>query len=155
MSMYFTLQRDAHGRLVLRTRDGEQYSGITPVRAFPIAAPEEGLALISQDGREIAWVDQLADLPVDARRLIEEDLSSREFVPEIEQLLSVSSFACPSAWQVRTNRGHTTLTLKGEEDIRRLSATRLLIADKNGIEYLIRDLSQLDRSSRKLLDRFL
>ena len=153
--MHFTLQRDAHGRLVLRTQGGEQYIGITPVRAFPIAAPEEGLALISQDGREIAWVDQLTDLPVDARRLIEEDLSSREFVPEIEQLLSVSSFACPSTWQVRTNRGHTTLTLKGEEDIRRLSATRLLIADKNGIEYLIRDLSQLDRSSRKLLDRFL
>ena len=155
MSMHFTLQRDAHGRLVLHTQDGEQYSGITPVRAFPIAAPEEGLALISQDGREIAWVDQLTDLPVDARLLIEEDLSSRVLVPEIEQLLSVSSFACPSAWQVRTNRGHTTLTLKGEEDIRRLSATRLLIADKNGIEYLIRDLSQLDRSSRKLLDRFL
>ena len=100
--MHFTLQRDAHGRLVLHTQDGEQYSGITPVRAFPIAAPEEGLALISQDGREIAWVDQLTDLPVDARRLIEEDLSSREFVPEIEQLLSVSSFACPSTWSARS-----------------------------------------------------
>lgn len=153
--MNFKLQRDALGRLILTTADGERHVGVTPVRAFPIAAPDEGLALISPDGREIAWVDRLADLPDETRQLIEEDLASREFVPEIEQLVSVSSFACPSAWQVRTNRGDTTLTLKGEEDIRRLSATRLLIADKNGIEYLIRDLSQLDRGSRKLLDRFL
>lgn len=153
--MNFKLQRDALGRLILTTADGERHVGVTPVRAFPIAAPDEGLALISPDGREIAWVDRLADLPGETRQLIEEDLASREFVPEIEQLISVSSFACPSAWQVRTNRGDTTLTLKGEEDIRRLSATRLLIADKNGIEYLIRDLSQLDRGSRKLLDRFL
>ncbi|MFV0370942.1 MAG: DUF1854 domain-containing protein [Azonexus sp.] len=153
--MNFKLQRDALGRLILSTADGERHVGVTPVRAFPIAAPDEGLALISPDGREIAWVDRLADLPGETRQLIEEDLASREFVPEIEQLISVSSFACPSAWQVRTNRGDTTLTLKGEEDIRRLSATRLLIADKNGIEYLIRDLSQLDRGSRKLLDRFL
>lgn len=153
--MNFKLQRDALGRLILTTADGERHVGVTPVRAFPIAAPDEGLALISPDGREIAWVDRLANLPGETRQLIEEDLASREFVPEIEQLVSVSSFACPSAWQVRTNRGDTTLTLKGEEDIRRLSATRLLIADKNGIEYLIRDLSQLDRGSRKLLDRFL
>ena len=153
--MNFTLQRDALHRLVLSAADGEVHIGVTPVRAFPIAAPNEGLALISGDGREIAWVDRLAELPDDTRQLIEEDLASREFVPEIEQLVSVSSFACPSAWQVRTNRGDTTLTLKGEEDIRRLSATRLLIADKNGIEYLIRNLNQLDRSSRKLLDRFL
>ena len=70
-------------------------------------------------------------------------------------MLSVSSFACPSTWQVRTDRGETALVLKGEEDIRRLSATRLLIADGNGIQYLVRDLSRLDRHSRKLLDRFL
>ena len=45
--------------------------------------------------------------------------------------------------------------LKGEEDIRRLSRTRLLIADTHGIQFLIRDIGTLDRHSRKLLDRFL
>ena len=54
-----------------------------------------------------------------------------------------------------TNRGNAELILKGEEDIRRLSQTRLLIADAHGIQFLIRDLSKLDRHSRKLLDRFL
>ena len=151
----FQLARDAYGRLVLITGNGERHEAVTPVRAFPIAAPDEGISLVSAEGHEIAWSDCLSDLPVAIRCLIEEELAAREFVPEIENILDVSSFACPSTWQVRTNRGQTELVLKGEEDIRRLSATRLLIADTHGIQFLVRDLSQLDRHSRKLLDRFL
>lgn len=151
----FTLTRDAYGRLVFQAENGDRHEAVTPVRAFPIAAPDDGISILSAEGHEIGWADRLADLPAATRALIEEELASREFVPEIAQLLSVSSFACPSTWQVRTDRGDTALLLKGEEDIRRLSATRLLIADGNGIQYLVRDLSRLDRHSRKLLDRFL
>jgi hypothetical protein len=151
----FTLSRDAFGLLVLTTRDGESHSGVVPVRAFPIAAPDEGIALVNTEGHEVGWADCLADLPPDVGQLVEEELASREFVPEIEQILEVSSFACPSTWQVTTNRGGTALLLKGEEDIRRLTQTQLLIADSNGIQFLIRDTAGLDRHSRKLLDRFL
>ena len=45
--------------------------------------------------------------------------------------------------------------LKGEEDIRRLSGSAMLITDKQGIQFLIRDLNALDNKSRRLLDRFL
>lgn len=151
----FQLERDAYGRLILTGENGERHEGITPVRAFPIAAPDEGLSLINYEGHEVAWVDNIADLPPATARLLEEELASREFVPEITQITEVSSFACPSTWQLSTNRGPTSLVLKGEEDIRRLSQTCLLIADSHGIQFLVRDLSALDRHSRKLLDRFL
>lgn len=151
----FQLERDAYGRLILTGENGERHEGITPVRAFPIAAPDEGLSLINYEGHEVAWVDNIADLPPAIGQLLEEELASREFVPEITQISEVSSFACPSTWQVETNRGTTALVLKGEEDIRRLSQTCLLIADSNGIQFLVRDLTVLDRQSRKLLDRFL
>ena len=151
----FQLERDAYGQLVLISQNGERHTGITPVRAFPIAAPDEGLSLINEEGHEVAWVDHTNQLPPDIRNLLEAELASREFVPEIEQISSVSSFACPSTWEVKTNRGNTQLILKGEEDIRRLSHTRLLIADSHGIQFLVRDLNTLDRQSRKLLDRFL
>ncbi|MBS1161506.1 MAG: hypothetical protein H6R15_3925 [Proteobacteria bacterium] len=151
----FTLKRDAFGQLVLTTPAGETHAGIIPVRAFPIAAPDEGIALVNAEGHEVGWVDHLADLPPAIGQLVEEELASREFVPEIERILDVSSFACPSTWQVATSRGQATLILKGEEDIRRLSQTRLLIADTHGIQFLIRDTGTLDRHSRKLLDRFL
>ncbi len=151
----FTLQRDTYGRLVFLAENGIRHDGVTPVRAFPIAAPEEGISIINYEGHEVGWADRIADLPDGTRQLIEEELASREFVPEIEQLIEVSSFACPSTWQVQTNRGRTQLILKGEEDIRRLTQTRLLIADANGIQFLVRDLAALDKHSRKLLDRFL
>ena len=151
----FTLSRDAYGQLVLTSRNGERHAGVVPVRAFPIGAPDDGIALVSGEGHEVGWVNRIADLPPELGRLVEEELASREFMPEIEKILEVSSFACPSTWQVATNRGGAALILKGEEDIRRLSQTRLLIADTHGIQFLVRDIAALDRHSRKLLDRFL
>ena len=149
------LTRDGHGRLLLTTADGSVHEGVVPVRAFPIAAPTEGIALVGTDGHELAWIDRLDELPDATRKLIEDELASREFIPEIRRLRQVSTFATPSTWEVETDRGETRFILKGEEDIRRLGAATLLIADSHGIQFLIRDLQALDRHSRKLLDRFL
>lgn len=149
------LNRDAHGRLLLTTPDGTIHVSIVPVRAFPIAAPAEGIALVGADGHELAWIEQLDSLPDAARKLLEDELASREFIPEICRLRHVSTFATPSTWDVETDRGETRFILNGEEDIRRLGTSTLLIADSHGIQFLIRDLQTLDRHSRKLLDRFL
>jgi len=151
----FTLERNAYGQLVLTSPNGDRHVGIIPVRAFPIAAPDEGIALVNAEGHEVGWIDSVANLPPALGQLVEEELASREFVPEIAQIVEVSSFACPSTWQVVTNRGQAAVVLKGEEDIRRLSQTRLMIADTHGIQFLVRDIGKLDRHSRKLLDRFL
>lgn len=150
------LRRDAHGRLLLTLADGSEHAGVVPVRAFPIAAPGEGLSLLGQDGHERLWVERLADLPAALRTLIEEELAVREFAPEITRIVSVSGFATPSVWQIETDRGRTELTLKAEEDIRRLAGrTRLLIASAEGVQYRISDTGALDRHSRRLLERFL
>jgi hypothetical protein len=151
----FDLGRDEFGRLVLTGADGERHVGIAPVRAFPIQAPDEGISLVTADGRELCWIDALSKLPPAMRALVEEELQSREFMPEIRAIKSVSSYAAPSTWQVGTDRGDTSLTLRGEEDIRRIGQQTLLISDKHGIHFLIRDLGALDRVSRKILDRFL
>jgi hypothetical protein len=151
----FRLSRDAFGRLVFTGADGTVCEGVVPVRAFPISAADEGVSLVSTDGSEVAWFDRVADLPDDLRGLVEAELASREFMPEIKRIASVSSFATPSTWHVETDRGATQLVLKGEEDIRRLGRTALLIADSNGIQFLVREIQALDRGSRRILDRFL
>ena len=154
--MAFDLRRNPHGRLVLRLADGTEHEAVTPVRAFPIAAPQEGLSLVGADGHELAWVPRLADLAPAARTLIEEELAAREFVPTITRIRSVSSFSTPSTWEVDTDRGAAQLVLKGEEDIRRLSGrTKLLIAASGALHFHVPDSQALDRASRKLLERFL
>lgn len=149
------LFRNEFGSLVLVTADGERHAGIAPVRAFPIQAPDEGVSLMTGDGREVALIPSLAALPTAQRALIEEELQGREFMPEIRAIRSVSSYATPSTWQVSTDRGDTSFVLRGEEDIRRIGQDTLLISDSHGIHFLLRDLHGLDRQSRKILDRFL
>lgn len=150
------LARNAHGRLVLTLGSGQVFESVVPVRAFPLAAPEEGLSLVGSDGKEALWVDRMADLPADARALIEEDLAVREFVPTIQSILKVSSFSTPSTWDLETDRGSAQMVLKAEEDIRKLAGrTRLLISGSDGVQYRIPDTTQLDKHSRKLLERFL
>lgn len=151
---HFTLSRNAFGKLVFSDAEGV-HEGVVPVRAFPIAAPDTGIAIVDSDGHELAWINRLEDLPADARALLQEELKSREFLPEIRRIRHVSTFAVPSTWDVETDRGTTSFVLKGEEDIRRIAHATLLIADSHGVQYLIRDQSALDKGSRKLLDRFL
>ena len=152
----FQLTRNPHGRLVLTLADGTAHEGVTPVRAFPIAAPGEGLSLVGADGHELLWVPRLEAVTGAARQLIEEELEVREFVPTIVKIITVSSFSTPSTWSVETDRGPTRFTLKGEEGIRRLHGrTKLLVASAEGVQYAIPDSTALDKASRKLLERFL
>lgn len=151
----YQLQRDAFGRLQLTDSEGVTHDGVVPVRAFPITSPDEGMALVDPHGHELAWIERLDDLPAALRTLVSEELAAREFMPVIRQIHGVSSYATPSTWRIATDHGETELILKGEEDIRRLANHALLIADKHGIHYLIRDRQALDAHSRKILDRFL
>jgi hypothetical protein len=151
----FQLEREPHGRLVLLSADGSRHEGVVPVRAFPIAAAQEGLSIVDGDGREVVWVPSLGGLPADLRGLIEEELGTREFTPVIERIVEVSTHSTPSVWQVETDRGATSFVLKAEEDIRRLPDGALWISDSHGITFLVRDRRALDRRSRRALERFL
>ena len=154
-STIFTLHRDPFGKLVMTDADGQVFEGVAPVRAFPIQSPGEGISLVLGDGKEVAWIDRLDALPAPTRSLLQEELEGREFMPEIARVKSVSSFATPCTWYVDTDRGETQFVLKGEEDIRRIGAASLLIADNHGIHFLIRDMFNIDKTTRKILDRFL
>jgi hypothetical protein len=151
----FELKRDSFGKLDLTDADGQVHQGVAPVRAFPIQAPDQGISMVLADGQEVAWIDDLADLPDPVRSLVQDELEGREFMPEILHIAKVSSFATPCTWHVKTDRGDTEFVLKGEEDIRRIGAVSLLVADNHGIHFLVRDMFGIDKHSRRILDRFL
>ena len=117
----FQLTRNSFGRLILTTADEQVYEGVAPVRAFPIQAPDDGIAMVNADGQEVGWIDRLSDLSATVRALVEDELAGREFMPEISRISHVTSFATPCTWHVETNRGETNFVLRGEEDIDRKS----------------------------------
>jgi hypothetical protein len=148
------LMRDSLGRLVFVDTKGHSHVGVHPVRAFPITAPGAGIGIMDQSGKEVFWYSDVAVIPKQELQLIEEELAAREFMPVIEKITKVSTFDTPSIWDIETDRGPTRIRLKGEEDIRRIAGNTLLIADSNGLQFLIKDSTALDKVSKKLLDRF-
>jgi len=152
----FQLVRTPFGELVWTGPQGQQVIGVMPVRAFPIQAPQDGIALVDPEGHEVAWFPQLDAIPQPARGLMEEELARREFMPVVQRIVAVSGFSTPCTWTLETDRGRTEFVLRGDEDIRRIgSAHALLIADAHGINYLVPDQLALDAYSKRVLDRFL
>ena len=151
----YSLERNARGRLVLTLANGTRHEGVTPVRSFPLSSPLDYVSLVSAAGTEVLEIERLQEAPPEARALIEEELAPREFMPQILAIETVSSFAVPSTWKVRTERGPSELVLKAEEDIRRIDRGRLLVSTRDGMMFLIEDPAALDARSRKMLERFL
>jgi len=151
----FEFDCDAAGHWFYVSSQGVRHEPVIAVRAFPVAAPDEAVSLVDAEGHELLWIAALNDLSDALRANVVRALTQREFMPRILKLRGVSSLVAPCTWDIETDRGDTSLELKGEEDIRRLSATVLLVTDNHGVQFLIRDLAQMDRHSRKLLDRFL
>jgi hypothetical protein len=154
-ALEFQLDCDAMGHWTYVSSQGVRHEQVTPVRSFPVAAPQEGVALVSVDGHELLWIAHINLLSPHLRQNVLRALTQREFMPRILKLRSVSGWIAPCTWEIDTDRGSTSLLLQGEEDIRRLSATALLVTDGHGVQFLIRDLDQMDRPSRRMLDRFL
>ncbi|HEX8199778.1 MAG TPA: DUF1854 domain-containing protein [Isosphaeraceae bacterium] len=150
----FGLRHDPWGRLVLIDAEGRKHVGVEPVRAFPIADPGRWISLCDGDGHEIAWVEDLAALPPDVRRILEDELAQREFIPVLRRIVRASSDSPPSDWEVETDRGPTRLSLHNDDDVRRLGPHRALIVDAQGLRYLVPDLRVLDAVSRRILEHY-
>lgn len=149
------LDLDAFGKLVLTDLNGERHAGVSPVRAHPISAPDEGLSLVGTHGHELAWIARLSELPEGMRQLLQAELEAREFHPTLKRLIAVNTFATPSTWRIETDRGEIDFVLKSEEDIRRLEEGRLLITSSHGVQLQVPDRWALDKQSKRLLERFL
>jgi len=49
----FRLERTAFGDLVWTGPQGQRVPGVVPVCAFPIQAPQDGIALVDPEGHEL------------------------------------------------------------------------------------------------------
>lgn len=150
-----SLRRDAWGRLVLVDAAGTEHVDVSPVRAFPLTDPLGGVAIVDENGAELAWVPRLDAAPATLRAQLEAAFAEIEFVPRIVRIHRVHSATEPSQWDVETDRGRTQFVVKNDDDVRRLDARRAIVVDSHGIRYVIDDTRALDAYSRRALERFL
>ena len=148
-----TFHRDTWGQLVLTFPDGTQHSGVEPVRCFPLSDPTHAIALLDAEGREILNLPALDVLAPAAHDILQRELTEREFVPVIQRIVATSAPHPPCRWDVDTDRGRTSFQLESDDDCRRLGPQGVLIADSNGIRYLIPEIGRLDASSQRIVRR--
>jgi hypothetical protein len=141
--------------IVLTTPDGRRLAGLEPVRAFPITDPWGLVSFCDAAGTEVFCLRSVAGLDPESRKVLEEELSLREFIPVIKRIVRVTGEATPSDWEVETDRGRVRFTLDNEDDIRHLGTQRLFITDSRKLRYQVAEVRALDGHSRRLLEKFL
>lgn len=150
----FQLRRSPAGNLSAVDRSGHTIDGIEPARAFPLSARNEKVSLLDSQGCEVLCIESLDMADPSLRRLLEEDLAVKEFVPVVRRIVHAETRSMPSQWQVVTDRGETVFFLNNEEDLRRLGNDSAIFIDTHGIRYLVPSLRSLDAGSRRVLGKF-
>ncbi|MFN7797102.1 MAG: DUF1854 domain-containing protein, partial [Planctomycetota bacterium] len=144
----FKLDRDPWNQLQLTDAKGTRYGEVVVVPMYPVAAPKEWVSILSKEGEELVCLKNLDSLNSSERQLLEEELSLREFVPQILKVHWVSGTQEPCEWDVETNHGRTRFVLNAEEDVRRVTAWTVHFIDANGCRFRVDDIRKLDSRSR-------
>ena len=148
-----TLRIAADGRLVVMV-DGAP----VPVRlrqCFPWSEPGLHLSLRNDEDREIAIVDDPAELDAQSRSAIEQALAEAGFVLEVTRVLDIDEEVEIRQWTVETRQGRRLFQTHLDDWPRSLPNGGILIRDVAGDLYRLAAPSQMDRRSRELLWAFI
>ncbi|MGC3969613.1 MAG: DUF1854 domain-containing protein [Pirellulales bacterium] len=149
------LSLDDHGALVVRTADGAEHRDIHAVRCFPLSEPDRWLSLCDPHGREVACVVDPLQLSDPSRLALAEYRRRREFQPIVRAIHNIDHGPNAVRWELTTDRGPTSVEVKSDDDVRRLSGGQIVIIDSHGIRYIVADVASLDAASRHRLERYL
>ncbi|HEX6053295.1 MAG TPA: DUF1854 domain-containing protein [Gemmatimonadaceae bacterium] len=147
-----TLRTAADGRLVVITGDRR-----VPVRlrqCFPWSEPGLHLSLRDDEDREVAIVDDPAQLDDESRRALEQAIAEAGFVLEVTRVLSIEEEVEIRQWTVETLQGRRSFQTHLDDWPRILPSGGLLIRDVAGDLYRFSSPGTMDRKSRELLWAF-
>jgi hypothetical protein len=147
-----TLRIATDGRLVVVV-DGAP----VPVRlrqCFPWSEPGLHLSLRDEDDREVAIVDDPAELDAESRGAIEQALAEAGFVLDVTRVLSIDEEVEIRQWTVETRQGRRSFQTHLDEWPRGLPNGGIVIRDVAGDLYRLAAPAEMDKQSRELLWAF-
>lgn len=148
----FVFSCDARGRLVAEDRFCNRHVGLSAMRLFPMSDPDNWIAVLDENGKELCCIPSVSKLPANSSSAIRTTLTNSEFIPVIERVVHISSNDPPCRWTVETDRGNTEFIINDEKDLRRLTQWSVLIVDARGIRYSIPDTRKLNAYSRRAVE---
>lgn len=140
------------GRLRLATAD-RCFLSVRPAWAAPLSKPDEFLALLDGKGKEILMVRHINDLPEAAQEVVRKELAVRYLNSTVRQVLSAKTEFGVTYWHVLTDRGEKEFVTQSlQENAQWLDADFLLLIDTDGNRFELKNISQMDEKSRRVIE---
>jgi Domain of unknown function (DUF1854) len=132
--------------------DGRSFVGVKVVRAAPLSQPSRYICFLDSDNQEIFMVQDLSDLALEDRILVEEQLQTRYIISVIHRVISLRREGGTLYWETETDRGFREFVVQSsDESIRWLGECCLLLTDVDGNRLTVPDISALDRASAQVI----
>lgn len=155
-SDHVQIERPQHGNNVRLRVNGENHDIGRIASAFPLSSSLESVAFFDTDGEEIGVMKKAEALDESSRCILREELEKSYFMPRILEIQEMVESLGIETWNVVTDKGERTFEVRDpRRKVRKLSETRVVIKDVDGNRYEIKDWTQLDRNSIRLLMRHL
>ena len=133
----------------------EQQISVRLRQCFPWSEPHRHLSLRDDKEREVALIDDPAQLAPASRRALEDALAAAGFVLVVTRVVGVDEEVEIRHWSVETVHGPRTFQTHLDDWPRTLPGGDLLIRDVAGDLYRLANPRGMDRKSRELLWAFI
>ena len=131
---------------------GEKFTELEPRRMFPITGLTRYIALLDNEGNEIAVIRNVDDLLPESKKVIENCLDEYYMIPRITRFIKMSEKFKIWMWTAETDKGICTFEIRNHVTaIKPLYDGRVLIKDANDNRYEIPDINELDKKSLRML----
>jgi len=132
------------------------YLRVQIARAFPLSMPDKYIGVRDATDKDIGTFVTLDGMDTESRRIVDEELSRRYFLPKILRVRKVTEEFGLTTWDVETDKGAREFTVQNLRDsTTNLGSSRLLVTDKDGVRYEFPDTNRLDSKSLNVLSRVL
>jgi hypothetical protein len=132
------------------------YLRVQIARAFPLSDPDHYIGLRDEKDKDIGMLPSLAGLDADSRRIVDEELHRRYFLPVIQHVVSVKEEYGTITFDVETDKGRRLFYVQNiRESVQDLPPHRLLITDRDGNRYEFPDTTLLTGKTYTVLQRVL
>lgn len=149
------------GLLGLRLK-GEDLGRVALLRMFPLRKPCEFISVRRENReradsrKEYGVIEDIRAFDEAQRRLIDEELERRYFVPEITKVVNVKEEYGHTYWTVETNAGNRSFTVFDmNSNLIKLGGDKVMILDVDGNRYCFPDVNKIGDKALRLVEIWL
>ena len=136
--------------------ENRSWTKVMVARAFPLSDPHHYLGFLDGAGKDIGLLHDPNALDVESRKIVDEELDKRYFVPVVERSLSVKEEYGTVYWRVETDRGEKEIVVRNLRDnLMELGGSRIIVTDVDGNRFEFPDYTRLDGKSQGIIMRSL